>query len=87
MKKEYQVKFTNAALKQLEYLPQEFASKVTLALALIAQDPFIVGKKLHGERMNSYTYRVWPYRIVYEIRNEQVLVVVLKIAHRKDAYK
>lgn len=87
MKREYQIKFTNVAIKQLEELPELIASKVSIALIRITQDPYKYGKKLQDKKIDSYTYRVWPYRIIYEIRNEQVLIVVLKIAHRKDVYR
>jgi len=52
----------------------------------IALDPF-VGKKLKGEYENQYSYRVWPYRIIYEIRKNELVVLVIRVGHRQGVYK
>ena len=44
-------------------------------------------KKLKGDFEGLYRYRVGNYRIFYKIENNQVLVIILDIDDRKDAYK
>ena len=44
-------------------------------------------KKLKGEFEGLYRYRVGKYRIFYKIENDKVLVIILDIDDRKDAYK
>jgi len=44
-------------------------------------------KKLKGEFEGLYRYRVGKYRIFYKIENDKILVIVLDIDDRKDAYK
>jgi mRNA interferase RelE/StbE len=51
----------------------------------ILQDPFS-GKKLEGELKNCYSSRAWPYRIIYEIRKKELVIVVIKIGHRQGVY-
>ena len=86
MKKNYKILFKGEAEKEFKKLPNSFRGKVAVILNSIAEDPFI-GKKLHGEYKNYYSVRVWPYRIVYRILKKEIVVVVVKIKHRKDAYK
>lgn len=44
-------------------------------------------KKLKGEFEGLYRYRVGNYRIFYKIENDKILVIILDIDDRKDAYK
>ena len=44
-------------------------------------------KKLKGEFEGLYRYRVGRYRIFYKVENERILVIMLDIDDRKDAYK
>jgi mRNA interferase RelE/StbE len=44
-------------------------------------------KKLKGEFEGLYRYRVGKYRIFYKIENDRILVIMLDIDDRKDAYK
>jgi mRNA interferase RelE/StbE len=44
-------------------------------------------KKLKGEFKGLYRYRVGKFRIFYKIENNQILVIILDIDDRKDAYK
>ena len=44
-------------------------------------------KKLKGEYSDLYRYRIGNYRLFYEISEEEVLIYILEIENRKDAYK
>ena len=44
-------------------------------------------KKLKGEFEGLYRYRAGTYRIFYKIENDKILVIILDIDDRKDAYK
>ena len=57
-----------------------------MALDALEEDPFI-GKKLSGEFQGIRSFRVWPYRILYEIKKKELFVFVIRIAHRQGAYK
>ncbi|MDO8463514.1 MAG: type II toxin-antitoxin system mRNA interferase toxin, RelE/StbE family, partial [bacterium] len=45
------------------------------------------GKKLCGEYSGCRVIRVWPYRIIYEVHKRKLLIVILRVADRKDAYR
>jgi len=72
--------------KQLENLIQTERTKIILVLKQIAEDPRPSGiKKLKGYEKN-YRVRVGDYRIIYEIKDRELIVLVLSVSHRKDAY-
>jgi mRNA interferase RelE/StbE len=71
--------------KELNKLTDRERSKIILILEDILRDPFS-GKKLEGDLKNCYSSRAWPYRIIYEIRKKELVIVVIKIGHRQGVY-
>ena len=45
------------------------------------------GKPLRGELKGYWSYRVGVYRIIYKIENDEIVVYVLRIQHRKEVYE
>jgi mRNA interferase RelE/StbE len=82
----YRVLITKEAEKDLAKLTQHKQTLVLRALEGLAESPFL-GKALKGELSGVYTLRVWPFRILYRIEKRQLVVLVLSIPHRKDAYR
>lgn len=68
--------------KEIEKVDQIYQEKIKLALVSLENDPFI-GKKLEGEHKGLRSYRVWPYRIIYVIRNRELVVLILRVGHRQ----
>ena len=52
---------------------------------IIAKDPYS-GKKLKGKYSGLFSYRFSDYRIIYEIRQQKLVVVILRVRHRKNVY-
>ena len=77
----FQVRFEKKAEKDLDSIPKIHKARVLAVLPAIAQNPYL-GKKLDGELYGSYSYRVWPYRIIYKIFKEVLIIVIIKIKHR-----
>ena len=85
----WKVEFDDAAVKELrrldkvaqrtilQYLRERIASE---------EDPRRFGKPLSGELAGLWRYRVRDYRIICNIEDEKVVVLVVRVAHRKDAY-
>lgn len=82
----YTVRILPKVRKNLSKLPQKNRAKIELALLMLAKDPYL-GSKLHGDLRDSYKLKVWPYRIVYRIYQQQLIIVVIEIAHRQGVYK
>lgn len=73
--------------KILNKIEPVFIDKILERIELLETDPRHHGcKKLSGQE-NAYRTRVGKYRIIYEIYDSKVLVIIINIDHRKDAYK
>ena len=84
----YRIAFTARSEKELEGLPRHVQKRIARWLALLSDDPRREGtRKLegHGELRRVHASR--DYVIVYTVRDEEVLVLVVRVAHRKDAYR
>lgn len=82
----YQVIIPKAVQKQLNNLPQKIRSRLLADIRLLKDDPRPNRvKKLKGYE-SAYRIRVGSYRVIYEIKDREMIVLVLSSIHRKDAY-
>jgi mRNA interferase RelE/StbE len=83
----YSLAYKPSAIKELLRLPKQYAFKVRAAINKLTDNPRPPHcKKLEGSD-NEYRIRVGKYRVVYTIADDVLTVVVIKIAHRKEAYR
>jgi len=83
----YQIAFTAQAFKQLKKLGKSKEKLFRPVIEALAIDPRPPGAvKLKG-RDNEYRVRVGDYRIVYTLQDDVLLITVIKVAHRRDAYR
>ncbi len=82
----WQIKLRKRAEKELKKIPPRDQQRILVALASLEENPFI-GKKLDGKLLGIYSCRVWPYRVLYRIFNNLLLVVVINIDHRQGVYQ
>ncbi|AFZ02223.1 type II toxin-antitoxin system RelE family toxin [Calothrix sp. PCC 6303] len=83
----YEVEIAPAAKRQIKKLPIDVQQKVVAKLEELAFEPRPDGvKKLEGSD-NLYRVRLEKYRIIYEIQDSFLLVTVVKVKHRRDAYR
>lgn len=82
----YKVRLAKQAEKEFVKIDHKGQLRISTALLTIQENPF-VGKKLQGKYSGLWSHRVWPYRIIYEIRRNELIVVVLKIGHRQGVYR
>ena len=89
-KKFYEVKFTESAEKDLKKLNKSIAKllKKWISENLIGtQNPKQRGKALTGNLKGLWRYRVGSYRIVAEIKDEVLLILIVEISDRRETYK
>jgi mRNA interferase RelE/StbE len=84
----YKVVFTKQAYKALRKAPRHVVSRIRQKLDQVAENPY--GKhanviKLQGR--SGYRLRVGDWRVIYEIQDDQVQVLVLKIGSRGEIYR
>ena len=82
----YKIEFKCSVAKDLRGIPKAQVAKILDKIALLADDPRPHGsEKLSG--LERYRIRQGMYRVVYEISDHVLVVVVVKVAHRKQVYR
>lgn len=81
----YELVYAPTALKALEKLDNSTKERVLIALERLRIRPMSCDiKKLVG--MDGYRFRLGDYRIIFEINNDPLQILILKIGHRKNIY-
>lgn len=82
----YTVVITKSVAKMLLKLPDSVADQLENTMLSLENNPRPVGyKKLKGRE--AYRIREGDYRIIYEIEDKVIKVIITNIGHRKDIYK
>jgi mRNA interferase RelE/StbE len=83
----YEIEITRTAEKQLKALPHEDRRRLAAAILALADDPRPRGlRKLTGYD-DVFRVRVGRYRILYSISNRKLIIIILKIGHRRHVYR
>lgn len=80
----YRLVLPKRVAKGIEKIDSRYRPKIIVALNLIESNPYN-GKKMSIGN-NQWSYRVWPYRIIYEIRKKELVILVIRIGHRQGIY-
>ena len=84
----YELRITAKAAKELDALPRRKDRKAVVDRILdLAANPRPAGCVKLSSLAELYRVRQGPYRIVYTIEDEQLVVIVIRIADRKEAYR
>jgi mRNA interferase RelE/StbE len=82
----YRVVFRKSVARDLRRIPNRDLRKILATIESFLADPRPLGsEKLSGQE--RYRVRQGNYRIIYEIHDDEVVVVVVKVGHRKDVYR
>ena len=82
----YELVFKKSVAKDLRAIPQLDLKRILQRIRTLAEDPRPPGcEKLSG--LERYRVRQGTYRIIYEIEDTRLVVLVVKVAHRKDVYR
>jgi mRNA interferase RelE/StbE len=80
----YRIDIKKSALKFLRRLDSQTANKIKNAIDKLADDPRPFGYKKLVDEEGLYRIRVGNYRIIYEIHDRVLLIVVLRLARRRE---
>ncbi len=85
----FRIAITSSARRALtDQLPEAVATAVVeFAYGALAQDPHRVGKPLRGELAGWWSARRGAYRVLYAINDDDVVITVIRIDHRRDVYR
>jgi mRNA interferase RelE/StbE len=86
---DYAVKIAGKAEKQLAKLPKDVRRLVADAIDDLGHNPFPPGSKAlkGGHVEDMHRVRIGSYRVAYEVWRKEVIVLVLKVGHRRDVYR
>ena len=82
----YEIEFTNRAVKNLKKIDSKYQKLIIEKLEVLAQNP---AKGVNIKPLIGTIYhrlRVADYRIIYELQNNELIILVIDINHRKDIY-
>ena len=83
----YRVEFTAAAAKEIRKLDPQIRRRILAGVSELEGEPRPHGvRKLTGYD-NAWRIRIGDYRVLYEVIDDQVLVTVVRVAHRRDVYE
>lgn len=87
----WRIEFDDAALKELAKLDKPIARRILAFLrerVAVLEDPRSVGEALKGSKLGEFwKYRVGDYRVIANIEDGAVRILVLKVGNRREIYR
>jgi mRNA interferase RelE/StbE len=83
----YTVQWARKTVKQLDKLNRTAQKKIVLAVTKLSRNSRPHGAKSLVTRPGEYRIRTSDYRVVYEIHGDQLIVLVVAVAHRREVYQ
>jgi mRNA interferase RelE/StbE len=83
----YSVEISRTAEKQLRKLADADRAKVARVLLGLGDDPHPPGSRKLTGYDDVFRVRVGVYRVLYSVEGQRLIVIILKIGHRKDVYR
>ena len=78
----YKIKYNRNIIKNISKIPINIKRSIKKAIEeRLAVDPVLFGKPLKGEWKGCYRLRVGDYRIIYEVNDLEVIVIIIKIGN------
>lgn len=87
----WRIELSEQADRELDKLDPQVARRILKFLhdrVAQLQDPRSIGEALHGPRLGEFwKYRVGDYRLICSIEDERILILVLRVGHRREVYE
>jgi mRNA interferase RelE/StbE len=83
----YQIEFAKSVRKELLRLQPQMAKRIDAAILNLAENPFPQGSRKMAGDEDSHRIRVGDFRVIYEVRESVLVVLILQVGHRKDIYR
>ena len=86
----WEIEFTKSAERDLANLDREAQRRITRFLReriVPTDDPRSLGRALTGKYAGLWRYRVGDYRLICDIRDQALVVLVVIVGHRRDVYR
>lgn len=81
----FEIRFKESVSKDLRHLPNKDVKRILQRIEALRNDPRPAGcDKLSTKE--RYRVRQGVYRIIYEVRDNELVVIVVKVGHRREVY-
>ena len=82
----YSVRIKGSAAKELARLPRDTRERLIEAIDGLGEEP-LAGALLKGRLRGLRRLRVGRYRVLYEVLDDELVVLVVRVAHRRESYR
>lgn len=82
----YSISIKQSAVKALEKVAREDRLRIIAAIDLLKTNP-AAGGVLKGEFSGLRRIRIGNYRVVYEVQDQKLVILVIRIGHRREVYR
>lgn len=83
----YKIVYTKAALKAIRQIPKSYIKSIVEHISELEANPHPHGSILLEGSKDKYRIRVGMYRIIYAVMDDELVIEIIKIGHRKDVYR
>ena len=87
----WRIEFADSAARQLRKLDRQTALRLTSYLrkrVSVAKDPRSLGAALRGDELGQFwKYRVGDYRLIAEIKDKELQILIVRLGHRREVYR
>jgi len=83
----YRIEISATAERQLKKIRREDKVRILRSISLLASDPRPSGCRKMSGYDDIYRLRIGDYRVIYEVDGRRIIVVILKIGHRREVYR
>ena len=82
----YSIRIRNSARRELAQLPREALERAIAAIDALGERP-LAGSPLKGGLRGLRRQRVGDYCILYELLDDELVILVVRVAHRRESYR
>lgn len=86
----WQIEFDPGARRELEKLDKSISDRILQFLrerVAALDNPRTIGERLHGPLRQYWKYRIGDYRLICSIKDDRLVVIVVRVGHRRHIYK
>lgn len=81
----YRVIVPKKVRRDLAKIDSRYRQRILAVLTILANEPRR-GKPLQGDHKGEWSYRVWPHRILYRIKKQELIILIVRVGHSQGIY-
>lgn len=83
----YSIEFLRTARKELSKLPKDIQQRIAVKIEELKLNPYPLGVKAIKNSDGRLRFRVGDYRVIYKIEEDKLIILIVKVGHRRNIYK